>query len=511
MPEVETKETTQSGKTVVHGATLMVAMRGISRLIGIVSTAFLARLLRPDDFGLVVLGTSALNIIQMLSDLSLGSALVRMRDVTPAHYHTAWTLGLARGCGIAALITVGAPYVASVMNEPRLTPILWTLAAAAVIQSFENIRLADCQREMDFAPIFRYQFLGRVLSFFVTLCLAYMLRNYWALVAATLVTSVVNTCYSYVLKPHRPRLSLRARREFFDFSKWAVLGTYLAVIDNYSITFLIGWLGGTRGMGLFQVSQQIAALPASEVAAPIRPPLYAEFARLLQSPPELRWTFINGFALLFLVITPMSLGICLTAPMLTPLALGAQWSDAIPMMQVGVFYALFDAFGHYPQNLFVVMNRQPRLLMLAVIFLAVRVPAAILGGHLGGATGAVYGMATSAFFGAVFWLGTSLPLVGGRAIDILRTTWRSAVAGLFMAAALQALARSWPLEVRLAMVALQLIIFIVVGAIVHVGSLFLLWRYCGSPPGAEAKALNIAQNAFRKSLQPIPGLQRGMR
>lgn len=496
----------RSRNTIAHGATLMVLMRAVSRLIGIFSTAILARILTPDDFGLVVLGTSVLSIAQLLSEVSLGAALIRMRAPTQAHFDTAWTIALLRGALVALAVLLSAPYVAAGMHEPRVVPILWMLAATTVIQSFENIRLVDFQIHMQFGAVFRYQFLTRIVSFLATLALALVLRSYWALILSSLITAVLTVGYSYVLRPHRPRLTLAAWRDLFGFSKWALLGSYLVVTDVYSINFLMGWLGGARALGLFQVSSQIAALPASEIAAPIRPPLYAAFARLLDSPAELARTFTEGFGFLFLVITPMSLGIFATAPLLAPLALGPRWPDAPAMIEAVVFYALFDAFGHYPQNLFVVMNRQARLIVLGTVFQLVRLPLAIWGGLAGGATGAVYGMVASAVFGFVFWFAASLPLVRVRPRALVAATWRTAVAGTVMVAVLLALRRLWPAEHALALLALQLLAFAALGALLHIGVLLLLWQLSGSPAGAEARALGIAARArdrvFRLRLAP---------
>jgi lipopolysaccharide exporter len=504
LAETETHQSPRPGNSVARGATLMVSMRAISRFIGIFSSAFLARLLTPDDFGLVVLGTSVLGIVQMLSELSLANALIRMRETAAAHYHTAWTLGLIRSGLVAIVVVLAAPFVGDSMHEPRVVPILLTLAAATIIGSFESIRLVDFQINMNFSGVFRYQLVARLASIPATLILAVILRSYWALVISTLITSVATVCYSYVLAPYRPRLSLSAWRDLFDFSKWAVLGTYLAIIDNYSITFLLGWLGGARQLGMYQVSQQIAALPASEIAAPIRPPLYAAFARLLDNPSELARTFTEGFGFLFLVITPMSLGIFVAAPMIAPLALGPQWSDAPAMIEAVVFYA----FGHYPQNLFVVMNRQPRLLALASVFLADRVPAAIYGGWVGGATGAVYGMVASALFGSVFWFAASLPLVKVRPRAVIQAIWRSTVAGAIMVFTLLGLRTLWPAEHAYGPLAIQLLSFAALGSLLHIGVLLLLWQWSGAPPGAEERAIGIVTRLWRRTIWMRPGVLR---
>jgi lipopolysaccharide exporter len=499
--EPETKPAEQGRTSIAHGATLMVAMRAVSRLIGIFSTAILARILTPADFGLVVLGTSVLGVVQLLSDCSLGPALIRTRDPTRGHFDTAWTIALLRGVLVAIVALVSAPYVSASMHEPRVVPILWMLAAITIIQSFENIRLVEFQIDLRFGPVFRYQLVTRIVSFAATLGLALMLRSYWALILSALVTALVTVSYSYVLRPYRPRLTLVAWRDLFGFSKWALVGSFLAVIDVYSINFLIGWFGGARAMGLFQMSSQIAALPASEIAAPIRPPLYAGFARLRDNRTELSRVYIEGFSFLFLVITPMSLGIFATAPMITPLALGPQWPGAPAMIEAIVFYALFDAFGHYPHNLFIVLHRQPRLMVLSAVFLAVRVPVAIYGGWVGGAIGAVYGMAATAVFGAVFWFAASLFLIDVPARALLAGLWRTSIACMVMLAVLLPLRAFWPVERGYGVLALQLVVFVTVGALLHIGAQLLLWQLSGCPAGPETRAIGIVTQAWRRVLR----------
>ena len=485
-------------KSFARGATLMVAMRAITRFSSIFSTAILARLLTPSDFGLVVLGSSVLVIAGSLSELSLGAALIRMRTPALAHYNTAWTIGVIRSLLVAVVVVAVAPLVADGMHEKRVTAILWMLAATTIIQSFESIRLVDFQIGMQFDGVFRYQLATRVTAFIATLSLAFLLRSYWALVISSFITAIVTVCYSYILRPHRPRLELTVWRDLFHFSKWALLSSYMIVLDNYSIIFFVTWLGGARQLGMYQVSAQIAAVPASEVAAPIRPPLYAAFSRLLDDPPALARTFVEGFSFMMLVILPMSLGIFVTAPMISPLALGPKWLDASPMIEAVVFYALFDAIGHYPGNIFVAKNRQGRQMALYAIFLTVRLPVALLGGWAWGALGAVYGMALTALFGAIFWFVACMPMLETNMRVVLASIWRSVAAGCVMVAALLVLRASWPVQHGDAAVAMQLLAFVAIGAALHIGAQTALWLACGRPAGAEMRALDLAQRMARR-------------
>jgi hypothetical protein len=79
-----------------------------------------------------------------------------MQETAAAHYHTAWTLGVIRSGLVAIAVVCSAPFVAESMHEPRVVSILWTLAAATVIGSFESIRLVDFQINMNFSGVFRH-------------------------------------------------------------------------------------------------------------------------------------------------------------------------------------------------------------------------------------------------------------------------------------------------------------------------------------------------------------------
>jgi len=411
----------------------MVTLRGVFRLIGVGTTIFLAHLLTPDDIGVVALAWTVLSMTEMASDFSLGAALIRLRERSAEDRDTAWTLGVIRGAGIAILLLAIAGPASRALGEPRVEPIIWLLAACTFLQSFENIRLVDFSIEMRFEKIFQYRVIEKIIAASATVTLALIMRSYWALIISFLVTRLVIIPYSYILRPHRPRFALQSWRKLFGFSKWMVLTNILFMVDTYLINFLLTWVGGARAVGLFQVSYQVAALPASEIAAPIRTPIYAGFAKLLDNQRALAAAYAQGFGFLVMIITPLSVGIALLAQHITMLAFGPVWAGAAAMIPPTALYALFDACGHYTHNLFTVLNRQSRLVAVFALFLCVRVPSAIVGGYLAGPTGAVYAMAATAAFSAVLWTAASLPLLSIAPGVILRLMWRSFAACAAMA------------------------------------------------------------------------------
>src|SRR3954468_2231300 len=126
------------GRHVAVASIFMVALRLAFRLIGLVSTFILVRLLAPADFGLVALATAVYSILDLLTDMSFQMALIRLPSLERKHLDTAWTLGIARGVLVGAALVISSPITAYWMSEPRVSPILWVLGATAVIQGFEN-------------------------------------------------------------------------------------------------------------------------------------------------------------------------------------------------------------------------------------------------------------------------------------------------------------------------------------------------------------------------------------
>jgi hypothetical protein len=109
-------------------------------------------------------------------------------------------------------------------------------------------------------------------------------------------------------------------------------------------------------------------------------------------------------------------------------------------------------------------------------------------------------MVASALFGAIFWFAASLPLVKARAGAVIRSIWRSTVAGTIMVVALLCLRSVWPVEHAYGPLGIQLLSFTVLGSLLHIGMLLLLWQWSGAPPGAEERAIGIVTQLWRRFL-----------
>ena len=165
------------------GAAWMVLFKLSERLIGVVSTLILARLLIPDDFGLVAMAISMLAVLELVTSFNFDISLIQNQNAERYHYDTAWTCNLLLGLGEALAMMALALPAASFYGEPRVAGIMFALAAYTAVRGFANIGVVAFQKDLDLHKEFRFGITKKLFAFTVTVTLAFYLRNYWALMA----------------------------------------------------------------------------------------------------------------------------------------------------------------------------------------------------------------------------------------------------------------------------------------------------------------------------------------
>jgi lipopolysaccharide exporter len=476
------------GKRVAKGAAWMVLKRLAFKGIGLISTLILVRLLAPEAFGLAAIASTAYDTLNAISDLSFALALVKMKAPTRAQYDTAWTLTVLRGFAIGGLIFLSAPWIAEAMREPRLVNITRVMALYPIIWGFENIGLIDFQRDLRFDRLFFYDVLGKVAGFVVVIPAALILHNAWAVVLGTIAPKIVQVPASYIMHPYRPRLSFKAGGELLSFSKWLFATNILSLANQYLIVILIGRIGGAGSVGLFRTAEQIGILPVSEVAAPIRGPMYAGYAKVLHDRDRLCRHVIDGLSLTLMIITPLSVGIALVAKLVEQVALGAEWAGAAAFIQVCAFYALFEGIGEFTHNLYVVKDRQRRFVAIMTLTVVIRVALVVWAGFAYGVLWAAIMFALTSFFGSVIWFGQLTVMIHLSIRRTLAAVWRTFTATAVMSTGVYYFLSIWPYGDTTPGRVAELILAIAIGGILYIGPLLGLWVLCGRPAGPEDHA-----------------------
>ena len=179
-----------------RGAVWMVGMRWTLRAIGLVNTIILARLLTPQDFGIIAMATVVVGLLDSLTDFRADVALLRDQAAGRSRYDSAWTLQVLSGFLKAGILIGLALALASYYGDLRVETVVVIIAVGAVIAGFENIGQVEFRRELRFATEFRYWVYRRILTFIVSLVIVLWLRSYLALAIAQPVDSIITVLLS---------------------------------------------------------------------------------------------------------------------------------------------------------------------------------------------------------------------------------------------------------------------------------------------------------------------------
>ena len=206
-----------------------------------------------------------------------------------------------------------------------------------------------------------------------------------------------------------------------------------------------------------------------------------------------------------MLILPISLGLALTGRELTLVFLGADWAAVIPLMPLIALFGMTDAIGQNTHNLFIVLNRQARLIISFFILVVIRVAAIYIGTLKAGVLGAAWAMLLTSCLNVVVWQWLANQLLGISFWDLMRRFWRGAVAALVMVAVVlpvPAVIGTHP-GFMLSPELTILLVKIPLGALAYIGTLGLCWRLSGQPrPSAEGHILEWGAAALRRLRRP---------
>lgn len=494
------------GKRAAKGAGWTVFMRFAIRSFGIVSTLILARILVPEDFGLVALATMLLGMLEAMSEFNFAVYLIRERSVNRSHYDTAWSLSVLRGIIIAVFLATLAPFAADFFAEPRLENVVYAIAIITAVAGFTNIGIVEFQKELDFHKDFQFLVYTRLISFIVTIVLAFTLRSYWALVLGIASGHLTRLVLSYTMHKFRPRVSFARTGQIMRFSKWVLANGIISFANSRADVIVIGRFFDTATLGIYSIAHEIATLAITEIVSPIHRAVLAGFSKLNGDAAVLRTAFIEAQSIIILIGLPIAAGIGLTADPLVRLALGDKWLDAIPLIQILALISITRVCLASTSPMVLAAGRPHLNLITSGVGIVVGIPLLIAGTMNWGITGAAWALSASAFlrlvvnYGVMAWAFDITPR------HLLPATWRPIAACGLMALAVGAYLAQGPSPEGIGALLLTILSASLIGAFTYIAGTLVLWRLSGAPDSAEGRVLWALRNLLgRLRRRRLPG------
>jgi lipopolysaccharide exporter len=390
---------------------------GAITVLQLVQLAVLARVLDPRAFGVVAMVGVIVGFAQAYTDLGISGAIVQRRDATREQLSSLYWSTLLAGVAAFAILWLAAPLAVAVFPAPEIVPLLRAAALVLLIVPLGRQFELLLQKELQFDVLARQEVAAAVAGVAVTIGVALAGYGAWGPIVGSIVAAGVRAAQLLVvgLRTARPSLRLRAAdlRGYLRFGSYQMGEHTVNFLAGRSDHLLIGGLLGPAALGFWNFAGSLTSQPSSRINPVVTRVALPVLARVQDDRELLRAGFLRLVRLLGGINAPLLVGLAATAPRLVPLAFGAAWVDAVPVVQILCLVALSRSIGNPIGTLLLASGRVDLGFRWNVAVLLATAPAVAASAMVGGLLGvAIALLALQLLFGAAAYVVLVRPLVG---------------------------------------------------------------------------------------------------
>ncbi len=408
------KELKNLGRLALRGGIVSVAMQYGNGVFQIAAAIVLARLLAPEDFGLVAIVTVLTSFAPAVIDCGLGDATAQRKRITPGQVSSLFWLSSSIGLTTAIVVAAVSPLIALVYQEPKLTLIAVFSSITFVFWGVSNQHLALLRRAMRFGAIARIQVSGTLVGIIVAILMAVCGYGYWALVLRPIVSALWVAVGAWLLCRWRPGFPV------FDDEVKSMVRFGLHVV-SFSVTYTLARAVDRIGLSLFNPPDVVGYYQNAttlyensifSVLGQLHTVGSASLSKLQSNPAALREKYEAALSLLSFFIMPMAAILSVTAEDVTVLLLGQKWQPAGALLSIIAMRGIFQVIEGSQGWIHLSIGRADRWQKWGMVSLGLQI-VALLAGLPFGAKGV-------AAAGVVATMLIAVPSVvyAGRPIDI---------------------------------------------------------------------------------------------
>lgn len=470
---LEADSAAATDRVLVHGIAWSAASKWLTQLVSWASTIVVARILTPNDYGLVGMAALYLGLVALVSEFGVGSAIVTLRDLTDDAIAQLNTISVIVGLTIFGVSCVAARPLAAFFHTAALVPVVLTLSVSFIVGSFKSVPNAILQRAFAFRTLAAIDTAKALFSALLAVTLALVGLHYWTLVLSEVCGVALATILTVIRSPRpfaMPRLA--TLQKAITFSRQVLVGRVAWFVYSNSDFLVAGRVLGQAALGAYDFAWTITNLPVEKLTSlvsNVTPTVFASVQNDLRALERSVLSVTEGIAT---VAFPVAIGLGLVSGDLITGVFGAKWAGAIiPLRLLAIYTALRSVMPILPTALTV--RGKTRFLMYHGIASAIGFPLAFFWASRFGTLGI-------AGVWVVLYPVSVVPLV--YLTCRLVTTWRAywgalrgaTVATLLMAVVVFAVARALPVSYP---PLLRLAIQVTVGALTYSATVLTLFPH----------------------------------
>uniref|UniRef100_A0A486XT08 Polysaccharide biosynthesis protein n=1 Tax=Rheinheimera sp. BAL341 TaxID=1708203 RepID=A0A486XT08_9GAMM len=344
----------------VAGILWSVFSRWTAKGLGMINVIILARLLSPEDFGIVAMASIVINMLDSATQTGVHLYLFRSKDQNPRLQHAVWTLTFIQAASIALVMVLIAPWVASFYGEQILIEVLYCLALAKLLSGFNSLGMLIAQKQLNFHLDFNFTFAVKLAYLVATVTFAFWLQNFWAIVFGNLFSAVFGLLLGYSMHPYRPKFDVYQWRELLTFSKSTIPLSVGRFINNQADVVIMGKVAPTEFLGKYHMASNLAVMFTKELLIPAIRGITPNLATMPHGPAYNKMLSIIIASAVYIFL-PIGIGLAAVTPELVAVLLGPQWTEAAPLLAWLSLYCTVGGILMFVSEQFLVLMHKEQL------------------------------------------------------------------------------------------------------------------------------------------------------
>lgn len=323
-------------KRSVRGGAITLVSQATTVVLQLASTVVLARMLTPDDYGVMGMVLSFVALAALFKDLGLSSAAIQKADLTVDQQSNLFWINALFGLALSLVFAAAAPLVAWFYGRPELLGLTWVLSLTFVLGGLSAQHNAMMVRHMHFGRQAIVNISAIVVTFAVSVGLAFLGYGFWALGWGHVAGAAARTLLIWVFSPFVPGGWKRGAGTM-DMIRFGANVTGFNFVNYFSRNLdniLIGKFVGADALGVYGRAYQLMLFPVQNLRGPINAVTYPVLCRLQDRPEEWRRYHMQTLRVLAFLTMPLVAWMFLVSEPLILLLLGEKWAGIVPLFQI---------------------------------------------------------------------------------------------------------------------------------------------------------------------------------
>jgi O-antigen/teichoic acid export membrane protein len=351
--------------------------QGIQFIVGII----LARILSPDEFGLIGMLTIFIAISQSMIDSGFSNALIRKSNCSQNDFSTVFYFNISTGILFYIILFASAGLIADFFNEPILKQLIRVLGIGIILSSLSLVQKTILTKELNFRLQMKISVIASSISGIISIIVAFKGSGVWSLVVLTLSKYGISTILLWIWSRWKFNwiFCVESFKELFSFGSKLLISGLIDTTYRNIYNIIIGKFFNARELGFYTRADQFQALPSQNLYGVISRVSYPVLSEIKDDPINLKMAYIKLIRSTMIITFILMLGLAAIAKPLIFLLVGEKWNPAVIYLQLLCFVGIFYPLHALNLNMLQVQGRSSLFLRLEIIKKCLSLPIIVLG------------------------------------------------------------------------------------------------------------------------------------